>query len=1618
MIGRALAALFLAVTLVSGVCGQSAAPEERDPLVRLQGSAAFASAPTAHARIAALLLDVRQGRLDAPGFYRGLGEIGAGMSEVREVRTRLEQAGVVDTFLGPRHAEGGSLVERVLLVHRREATERAIAGAGRTVSHDSGAFVARVGRWATQSPNALTFDSDIDFSFVSADTRVSAALKAAFDEGFRRELGVEANAKGADVLATVHGRAAMEVYIGAAGQAFAEKGMVDVSILGRDGGLRAVSRERMDNQIAFERDFVAADTRLPQATRQAEPGLSFEMARHFVHDIQGSAQYGPATAVIKAAKYLDRSMSASGGGGDPGLSGLAREITALSSSHRSAELYDLLASRLGSGGMQGGGPGATEAARFQGRVAAAIWANVTAGITRELGGIEERLKAAEGLTGPERLSALAEIRSRFIPLFDTVAAEMEALRAQNVTPPVSVRQAVAHVEEMQRGLGRLGFAVTDQDLKEKRYVEELIRADTPASRRLAIGHIALKISRGVETANGFLDILDTKLLGGLRGEGDFDALILDVRDARRGLGSTDPIERAAARRRADAAAARSGNVVARANREINQIIQSSTTGRNLVKGLVVFGLAEETSAYVEAFHRDGWNALATEFFRRRVPFGSTVERAIMGDYAMAGWDAVTTLLPPLALPQAAAGILQTVYDTGTELYWTEELNLFVDGLYASARFAPVAARREGQGLVGDWRLQSVSLDGRIHSDFEAFRKTRQEQVAAMTADLRKPQKDRFLYSKLFAYHSGVIDGRKVDEILRRNIAAVDPFLGLYREMARRKDVGEALALHMRQQEMVRWEQVKLAYLFELVEKLEARWQQEWAANAGQIPALIDELRRLTRELEIANRVWETLEREAARSHWQDLIAWMIELKRDMMAEPSAVSHMQEAAGLVIRYLETYREVLRLRTMIEERLDIVGQRRGGMRLLTGPLLLRGEPEIDLQAAGELMKLFETQAQTVNRDLVERKARLTDHPVEHVTLDDGFDASMKSRLLTLRVWRASWAPFLMADGPPMAGMEPAHEVRLGLIREQDAAIEAFEAHYRRSGVLLVSVLDAATGRPVSGARVSLSGTSSQRERTGADGKARFAGLPRGAYDVAAEMTGYTVTRRERLAFPSPGEERQERMITLRLQPATAGPDLTPPGMTSTSAITVTVLDRPSGKPVGGASVRLEGQDGAGRSAVTGVDGKAGFSQLADGTYSLRVLHPGHVGQTRERLVLPSPTAEPGKPETRAFTMRLEPVLVSHLAVAVTDAASGAPLPGAVVTLGTPLGPRRLTTGEDGRLTIRDLPAGDYRLTVTAAAHAPASRVVTLPPELRAGEEIATARVSMALQPARLSTLVVTLRDADTGQPIGGGEVAVTGAGLRFARTTGGNGVARIEGIPPGTFAVSASAKGHERRGLGDIRMPVGDEGPSLRQVALTLKTMAAETPSSGGRQAGATPENAPPVSGTASGGEPDGTVVPQICSAFGKLVTGGRRPSGAWFLEQYRNVRNIAVGHRRLMSNGQPTDVCIVRFDGDYLIRGEWRHMQNLDSQVAISDALKDVEQQDPAMGKALRSRYMAPASGAPGIGATQPVGDPCAGLRGTPRPNSVDGKVILKWVRCNGHALSLDQIRLLNRPRAE
>jgi subtilisin family serine protease len=137
---------------------------------------------------------------------------------------------------------------------------------------------------------------------------------------------------------------------------------------------------------------------------------------------------------------------------------------------------------------------------------------------------------------------------------------------------------------------------------------------------------------------------------------------------------------------------------------------------------------------------------------------------------------------------------------------------------------------------------------------------------------------------------------------------------------------------------------------------------------------------------------------------------------------------------------------------------------------------------------------------------------------------------------------------------------------------------------------------------------------------------------------------------------------------------------------------------------------------------------------------------------------------------------------LAGVVTDAATGAPIAGALVDV---IGPsdRRAVTDDDGSYGMR-LPIGDYDVTVSAFGHDTVTAEATL-------TEDATTTLDVALEPVPSHTVSGTVVD-DDGSPVSGATVSVLGTPLAPV-VTGLEGTFAIADVPEGEYDIEADAGG---------------------------------------------------------------------------------------------------------------------------------------------------------------------------------------------------------------------------------
>lgn len=1118
-----------------------AAPDAKDPKggwkTKIEGMAKVLGYPELHAGIVRMLAEVNDGSRTAREFYADLAKAGGNMFDVIAVRSRLVDGDPAfrHDVLGNTLGGGGTNVEMNLLSWRRTQTLAAIdavvkrfIAAGRVPANGFSLIIAHVGKWATQDLNALTFTGDIDFSFVSNDTDLAEAMKEAFAKEIKERTGLDP--KSLDSVATAHGKAGLEVYIGKHGMAFAEEQMKINEVVDMESGARKqADLDAVAGLLTRERalaDAMGVEVRKPALS--TEPGLSMEMVRHFGHDIVKPKIFDMANAVVKAAKYLDRSYKsldkAGGTPADPDLARFAQEITELANAKpQTAAIREKMIQRisefLGSAPKTVFDQGSQKLvlsldpgriAAFHEKAGQAMWKTVEQGSRTRTQEMDARLRdLTERQRRGDNVDAEVEkLRADMVELVDMVEAEMKAIHDKSEIPR-SVVDNNARVRALMNILaGRFGTKVlSEEELKDKKYVEELLKAEgqhgSDIRRQMTAAYImersldALMRSPeiamgGVEKTNQMLDYIDDKLLGPVRGDGEFHDFEVEMNLLRQA--ALDPKQKAGVTRQLQALKSQVALKVKQVNQKFNNHVQAKAANRQAMKFMMVYGLVDEMKSYRDAFNNEGWSGFATELFRRRIPLGSAVEGVVMGNTYRAAWDVVTTLVPPLALPEAAWGLGTAIGTQSKATYWNEQLALFSDGLYDSAKFKLMEVETHGGAKVGVYRLVSVKHKG-ITLDLARFAEMRQEQVEALREEIGRGRLDWKAYQKEF---QGLTNWMEVDTVLQKTIANNDPGLALIEEMMQHPNVGKNLMERLTEKGLVRWEEVKLGFITNLIKRLEDRKQADQALGAGMLPDLFAELRQAAADLEIEDAMHQALDAEVDTNNWKAFVGWLWQAKRDTLGQPPSESETTRAAQVVKKYMDIYKDIRKSRDSLQSALPPAA-RGDGRRYLTGDLFLSGRAEADQDAAGRWVKhVGESLAAVKEALLAIKKAFLPNLPL------DEEDETYLQRAFPRELWVKPYLEASKARGNVLSLLDRALEhgkARNAILDEYREWLE------KQSPVqLTVTVLDA--GKPVSGAAGDLKPTDvlGKPGSAKASGNQLVFGVPTGRYRLTIQAPGY--------------------------------------------------------------------------------------------------------------------------------------------------------------------------------------------------------------------------------------------------------------------------------------------------------------------------------------------------------------------------------------------------------------------------------------------------------------------------------------------------------------------------------
>ena len=308
------------------------------------------------------------------------------------------------------------------------------------------------------------------------------------------------------------------------------------------------------------------------------------------------------------------------------------------------------------------------------------------------------------------------------------------------------------------------------------------------------------------------------------------------------------------------------------------------------------------------------------------------------------------------------------------------------------------------------------------------------------------------------------------------------------------------------------------------------------------------------------------------------------------------------------------------------------------------------------------------------------------------------------------------------------------------------------------------------PVKGATVYATGDDVNRSgfgRTAEDGSFRIEGLEPGAYNVELRQWETGLSYDEKVDLGA------SRDITLRVP---------------TTTLAGRVLDAADRRPVAGATVTVTkpGDSGpaafSGRSATTDLSGKFRIANVADGGWTLTVGRRGYAAKTLDVNV------ENGHDQSD-LSVELDPTEGLSLEVKLS---SGRPPDSAEIAVlddgGRALTSGTFSTGENGRIRLTSVPAGNWTVLVGAAGAGTVEMRATAPgPPLAVLLPPACAlRVKIPALAGSPTAARATVRGAD-GRPYR--EVGWMSEPMAEWRLVGGQ--VGIDAIPPGSWNVTVSA-----------------------------------------------------------------------------------------------------------------------------------------------------------------------------------------------------------------------------------
>lgn len=316
----------------------------------------------------------------------------------------------------------------------------------------------------------------------------------------------------------------------------------------------------------------------------------------------------------------------------------------------------------------------------------------------------------------------------------------------------------------------------------------------------------------------------------------------------------------------------------------------------------------------------------------------------------------------------------------------------------------------------------------------------------------------------------------------------------------------------------------------------------------------------------------------------------------------------------------------------------------------------------------------------------------------------------------------------------------------------------------------VVEAGTGRPISGATVFIASNSQLTTSTNGDGFYTLTNVPTGQITLAASAPGYDSSTV--VANIAAGSATQAGALVLAQGSGTA-------------LVYGRITAQQGGAPIVGASVQLTGPGQY--AVVTASDGSFALGAVAPGQYTLQISAAGYISESA------SVTFAAGSQYQVNQSLLLNGTYPSNSPIGVSanivDASTGAPITGATLAL------NKLLTGvsdSSGTVAIAGVPAGTYQTTVSASGYVTSLYTLMLTPG--SNGQLGTLRLypqTSVIAPTAL-TLLGKVVSGLGGQPVAGATITLTGSSTTL--TAGADGSFTLAGLKTLSFTLQIAAAGY--------------------------------------------------------------------------------------------------------------------------------------------------------------------------------------------------------------------------------